>query len=213
MTDHIIAVHHHGLLSGQGDGGSSSTGPAGKTGDLHRRLDALHNGIVVRGEVGYIVHPGIVENIPVGIAVGAIPLESIRISQSGDNLIDEKLGGNPQGHIGVAGHGRRQYTVGMVPSLLTVEQHQTNSPPIGFRHGIPHICAVGRAAAGYRHSLIHIVARGTGRKVFVGLNAVDWVVRIGHAVDSGKVPAQVLDISRLGTAGSVWPVGHGQLAI
>ena len=213
MTDHIIAVHHHGLLSGQGDGGSRSAGPTGKTGDLHRRLDVLHNGIVVRGEVGYIVHPGIVENIAIRIAVGTVLLEGIRIAQSGDDLIDEKLGGNPQGHIGVAGHGRRQYTVGMVPSLLTVEQHQTNGLAVGFRHGIPHICAVGRAAAGYRHSLIHIVARGTGRKVFVGLNAVDRVVRIGHAVDSGKVPAQVLDIGRFGTAGSVWPVGHGQLAI
>ena len=213
MTDHIIAVHHHGLLSGQGDGGSRSAGPTGKTGDLHRRLDVLHNGIVVRGEIGNVVCTGIVENIPVGIAVGAIQLEGIRISQSGDNLIDEKLGGNPQGHIGVAGHGRRQYTVGMVPSLLTVEQHQTNGLAVGFRHGIPHICAVGRAAAGYRHSLIHIVARGTGRKVFVGLNAVDRVVRIGHAVDSGKVPAQVLDIGRFGTAGSVWSVSHRQLTI
>ena len=213
MTDHIIAVHHHGLLSGQGDGGSRSAGPTGKTGDLHRRLDALHNGIVVGCKIGNVVCAGIVENIAIRIAVGAVQLEGVRISQSGDNLIDEKLGGNPQGHIGVAGHGRRQYTVGMIPSLLTVEQHQTNGLAVGFRHGIPHICAVGRAAAGYRHSLIHIVARGTGRKVFVGLNAVDRVVRIGHAVDSGKVPAQVLDISSFGTAGSVWPVSYRQLTI
>ena len=213
MTDHIIAVHHHGLLSGQGDGGGSSTGSAGKAGNLHRRLDAFYDGIVVGCKIGNVVCAGIVENIAIRIAVGAVLLEGIRISQSGDDLIDEKLGGNPQGHVGVAGHGRGHYTVGMVPSLLTVEQHQTNGLAVGFRHGIPHIRAVGRATAGYRHSLIYIVARGTGRKVFVGLNAVDRVVRIGYAVDSGKVPAQVLDIGRFGTAGSVWPVGHGQLAI
>ena len=198
--------------SGHGDRGGIVGFRACKAGNLHGLLNAADKRIVVGREAGNIADARIVEDISAGIAIGAVADKGIRVSQAGHDFIDQKLGGNPQRHIGIVRHGGVGYRVGTVPLLAAVQQHQGNGLPIGFRHGIPDIGAPGTTAAIHGHIVVHVVSGGAGGIILTRLDAVDGIVRVGHTVDSGKVPPQVLDVSRFGAVSSVGFIGHRNLA-
>ena len=80
-------------------------------------MNAGNNAVVLVRKAGHIGHARVVEHIAAGIAVGAFAVEGVGIPQAGDDLVNEKLGGNSGGHIGVVGHGRGFDAVVAVPQL------------------------------------------------------------------------------------------------
>ena len=212
VPQNAVGIRDAYLAPAHGDGGGRAGGAAGKAGDFHSVLDAGNDAVVLARKAGDIGHASVVEHIAAGIAVGAFAVEGVGIPQAGDNLVNEKLGGNSGGHIGVVGHGRGFDAVIAVPQLLGVQQGQGDGLSVGAGHGIPDIASSGAAAAGYPQILIHVVAGGAGGIVLARLDTVDGVVLIGRVVISGEVPAQVFNVGRLGSVRAVGLVGHGNLA-
>ena len=139
-------------------------------------------------------------------------VEGIGIPQSRYDLVDQELGGDPGGHIGVVGHGRGFDAVIAVPQLPGVQQRQGDGLAVGIGHGIPDITATGAAAARYPQILVHVVARSAGCVILAWFDAVQRIVLIGNIVVPCKVPAQIFDVGCFCGIASVGVVGHRHLA-
>lgn len=212
IGQHSVGIGDRCGGSGHCDRGRIVGFRACEAGNLYGLLNAADKRIVVGRKAGNIADARIVENITAGVAVGAVADKGIRISQTGHDLVNQELGGNSQRHIGIVRHGGVGYRVGTVPLLTAVQQHQGNGLPVGFRHGVPDIGAPGTAAAIHGHIVVHVVSGGAGGIVLTRLDAVNGIVRVGHTIDSGKVPPQVFDVSCFGAVSSVGFVGHRNLA-
>ena len=119
-----IGILNAYLAPAHGDGGGRAGGAAGKAGNLHSALDAGNDAVVLIRKAGDIGHTRVVEHIAAGIAIRTFAVKGVGIPQARDDLVNEKLGGDSGGHIGVIGHGCGFDAVIAVPQLLGVQQGQ-----------------------------------------------------------------------------------------
>ena len=214
VGQNAVAVRHRGFLPCQGDGGRAADGSAGKAGYLLRRLNCVHQSVILGRKIRHAGFPCVVENIPGGAArIHGIALECGRVTQAADDLINKELGSDPQGNIGVAVFFRGGHADRVIPHLVTVQENQANGLPVIFRHGVPHIAARGTAAAIQSHAPVNGVPGGAGAVAAPGFNAVQRFVRIGNAAVPGEMPAQVFDVGCPGSAGAIGFVLAGNLRL
>ena len=106
VGENTVAVVDTGFFSCQADGRSAAAGCGSETGNFLCRLNIGHQGVIIAGEVCDRCHTSIVEDISSRSAfIGGVQRECTGVTQTTDNLINEELGGNPQGYIGIVGFG------------------------------------------------------------------------------------------------------------
>ena len=214
IGQHPVGIRHGCGCTVQGDGGRIAHGRGSKAGNLLCCLDVTDQGVIVGGKPGHRGFPRIVKHVPGGSAlIFVVSLKGAGVSQSTDNLVDEELGGNSQGDVGIAVLPGSRDADGVIPHLVTVKKDKANGFPAGCRHSIPDIAAGSASAAAEGHILVNGVAGGAGSIIAPGLDAVQGIVRVGHTPIPGKVPAKIFDVRCPGSAAAVRLVGAGHLRV
>ena len=177
-------------------------------------MNCVHQSVILGRKIRNACFPCVVENIPGGAAhIHGIAFECGRVPQTADDLINEELGRDPQGDIGVAVLFRGGHANSVIPHLVTVQENQANGLPAIFRHGVPYIAARRAAAAIQSHAPVNGVPGGAGAVAAPWFNAVQRFVWIGNTAIPGEMPAQVFDVSCPGSAGAIWFVFAGNLRL